>query len=88
MFDIFEFFRIEEADVIVHLLSLSNIEFIQRHSEKIDPKKLIIVCSKSDTLSKREQFRLSGKDVIYISSVTGEGIELLKSKIIDIALKK
>lgn len=62
--------------------------FIHRHLEHIDPKKLIIICSKSDTFTNRKQFSLLGQEVLYISSVTGEGIENLKSKIVDIALKK
>lgn len=82
------FFRTEDADVIVHLLNLDDVDFIRRHAKLIDSKKLIIVCSKCDTLSARKQLNLLGTDVIYISSVTGEGMELLKSKIVEIALKK
>ena len=78
----------EEVDVIVHLLSHDDTDFIHRHLEHIDKKKLVIVCSKSDTISNRKQLNLLGQDVIYVSSFTGEGIELLKSKIVDIALKR
>lgn len=82
------FFRTEEADVIVHLLNPHDVDFIRRHAELIDAKKLIIVCSKCDTLSTKKHLNLLGTDVIYISSVTGEGMELLKSKIVEIALRK
>lgn len=53
-------------------------------------KKLIVALSKSDLINKSKISEKLRKDMqfISISTVTGEGIESLKSKIVDIALNK
>lgn len=70
------------------LVDPRNKNFTIENSEYIDPKKTIIVYSKSDLIQEREKYRTNGEEIMFVSSLSGEGIDNLKSKIVEIALKK
>ena len=70
------------------LLNPRNKDFLIENSEYIDHKKTIIAISKSDLILNRENNSFNGHEILYVSSSTGEGIDALKSKIVDVALKK
>mgnify|MGYP001809689346 CR=1 FL=1 len=80
--------RAEEADVIVVLIDPLNRGFLSENSKYIDPKKTIVAYSKSDLLHKREIEEISNEEILFVSSLSGEGIDNLKSKIVEIALKR
>ena len=81
-------YRAEEADVIVVLIDSRNNTFLSENNEYIDSKKTIIAYGKSDLVKERENDNTVKEDVVLVSSFTGEGIDNLKSKIVEIALKK
>lgn len=81
-------FSAQEADVIIALLNSDSLRDFDANFGFIDKKKLIVVHSKSDLFEEAERIEMQQNETDFISTVTGEGIENLKAKIIDIALKK
>lgn len=78
----------EEADVILFITNNSPSEPFNRYLECIDSRKIIPVVSKCDLMSDRMNFAVFGKEILYLSSVTGEGIDILTSKIVEIILNR
>lgn len=77
-----------EADIILFVANNPPSDSFNRYLDYVDPKKLIPIVSKCDLISDRTNLRIFGKEVIYLSSVSGEGFDILKSKIVEIALNK
>jgi hypothetical protein len=80
--------RAGEADVIVALLDSRNSDFIVENSQLFDSKKTIFAYSKSDLIHDRDTNETLRKEGIFISSFTGEGIDTLMAKIVNVALNK
>jgi 50S ribosomal subunit-associated GTPase HflX len=72
----------------VVLIGPRDKNFLAENSEYIDFKKTIIVYSKSDLMKEPERKNAVREETIFVSSFSGEGIDNLKSKIVEITLKK
>jgi tRNA U34 5-carboxymethylaminomethyl modifying GTPase MnmE/TrmE len=72
----------------VVLIGPRDKNFLAENSEYIDSKKTIIVYSKSDLMKEPERKNAVREETIFVSSFSGEGIDNLKSKIVEITLKK
>lgn len=70
------------------MIDSRNKTFLAENNEYIDLKKTIIVYGKSDLVKEQDKDSIDQEDVVPVSSFTGEGIDNLKSKIVEIALKK
>ncbi len=61
---------------------------LESHFAHIDKKKIIPIYSKSDLIPDRKKVKVLGNEVIYVSSFSGEGINSLNAKIVEIALTR
>jgi tRNA U34 5-carboxymethylaminomethyl modifying GTPase MnmE/TrmE len=77
-----------ESDVVLVLITPENKDFLAENSELLQSEKVIIIGSKCDLYQKHASFDKLSKNILYVSAETGEGVDLLKKKIVDIALKK
>lgn len=83
---------IDDADIVVGVLDgtlpLHDEDMVVL--ERIREKKNIVVINKSDLAHNAEVERLQpySENILRISAKTGEGLELLKEKILDLSLKK
>lgn len=82
------FFRAQEADVVILLLDPKSLDDLDTHYDFIDKKKLIVLHGKGDLFEGAYKTEIRKKYADFISTITGEGIENLKAKIVDIALRK
>lgn len=70
------------------MINIHNLDFYKQNINYFDPQKLILVSGKSDLINEKPIVNIQGHEIVYVSSVSGEGINNLKSRIVDIALKK
>ncbi|GAA0820575.1 [FeFe] hydrogenase H-cluster maturation GTPase HydF [Clostridium tertium] len=81
---------LKRTDVAIYLLDINDIDLEEFKEAKRNFKKYnipyIVVINKSDSVNENilEELQIKFKDSIFLSSNTGEGIELLKEKLIEI----
>lgn len=81
---------LKRTDVAIYLFDINDIDLEEFKEAKRNFKKYnipyIVVINKSDSVNENilEELQIKFKDSIFLSSNTGEGIELLKEKLIEI----
>lgn len=81
---------LKRTDVAIYLFDINDIDLEEFKEAKRNFKKYnipyVVVINKSDSVKENilEELRTKFKDSIFLSSNTGEGIELLKEKLIEI----
>lgn len=81
---------LKRTDVAIYLFDINDIDLEEFKEAKRNFKKYnvpyVVVINKSDSVNENilEELQIKFKDSIFLSSNTGEGIELLKEKLIEI----
>ncbi|MDB1923988.1 [FeFe] hydrogenase H-cluster maturation GTPase HydF [Clostridium tertium] len=81
---------LKRTDVAIYLFDINDIDLEEFKEAKRNFKKYnipyVVVINKSDSVNENilEELKIKFKDSIFLSSNTGEGIELLKEKLIEI----
>lgn len=81
---------LKRTDVAIYLFDINDIDLEEFKETKRNFKKYnipyVVVINKSDSVNENilEELQIKFKDSIFLSSNTGEGIELLKEKLIEI----
>ena len=82
---------LKRTDVAIYLFDINDIDLEEFKEAKRNFKKYnvpyVVVINKSDSVNENilEELQIKFKDSIFLSSNTGEGIELLKEKLIEIS---